>query len=306
MVTRHRGVRYAANPTTDFWATLNHHGPWSDELGTSDRARTVWGKCAEDSLSSAAYGVLQVAKQRKEGVPPLDIGQGVDGFPPSARSFLDALTGNEPDVLRACEALQDVFRDPYANYLIAVSTSIPMNASTERATMSKPIRVAIYARVSTDGQTTENQRRELRAAVERHGWSIAAEYIDHGISGAKGRKDRPQFDALRRAVARKEIDLVAAWSVDRLGRSLQDLVGFLSDLQSKRVDLYMHQQALDTSTPSGKAMFGSGVFAEFERSIIQERVKAGLARARAKGRTLGRPRIDTETEQRIRELAARG
>jgi DNA invertase Pin-like site-specific DNA recombinase len=182
-----------------------------------------------------------------------------------------------------------------------------MNASTKRATMSKPIRVAIYARVSTDGQTTENQRRELRAAVERHGWSIAAEYIDHGISGAKGRKDRPQFDALLRAVARKEVDLVAAWSVDRLGRSLQDLVGFLSDLQSKRVDLYLHQQALDTSTPSGKAMFGMlGVFAEFERSIIQERVKAGLARARAKGKTLGRPRIDTETEDRIRELAAQG
>jgi DNA invertase Pin-like site-specific DNA recombinase len=173
--------------------------------------------------------------------------------------------------------------------------------------MSKPIRVALYARVSTDGQTTENQRRELRAAVERHGWSIAAEYIDHGISGAKGRKDRPQFDALLRAVARKEFDLVAAWSVDRPGRSLQDLVGFLSELQSKKVDLYLHQQALDTSTPSGKAMFGMlGVFAEFERSIIQERVKAGLARARAKGKTLGRPRIDAVTEDRIRELAAQG
>ena len=173
--------------------------------------------------------------------------------------------------------------------------------------MSKPKRVALYARVSTDRQTTENQRRELRAAVERNGWAIAAEYVDHGISGAKGRRDCPQFDALLRGVARKEFDVVAAWSVDRLGRSLQDLVGFLGDLQSKRVDLYLHQQALDTSTPSGRAMFGMlGVFAEFERSIIQERVKSGLARARAKGATLGRPRANAAVEGRIRELAAQG
>jgi DNA invertase Pin-like site-specific DNA recombinase len=173
--------------------------------------------------------------------------------------------------------------------------------------MNNPKRVALYARVSTDGQTTENQRRELRAAVERHGWTIAVEYIDHGISGAKGRRDRPQFDALLHAVARKEFDVVAAWSVDRLGRSLQDLVGFLSDLQSKKIDLYLHHQALDTSTPSGKAMFGMlGVFAEFERSIIQERVKAGLARARSKGTTLGRPKADVVIEERIRELAAQG
>ncbi len=173
--------------------------------------------------------------------------------------------------------------------------------------MSKPKNVALYARVSTDGQSTENQLRELRAAIARHGWNIVAEYVDHGISGAKGRKDRPRFDALLHAVARKEFDMVAAWSVDRLGRSLQDLVGFLGDLQSKKVDLYLHQQALDTSTPSGKAMFGMlGVFAEFERTIIQERVKAGLARARAKGTTLGRPRTDAKIEQQIRNLAAKG
>ena len=173
--------------------------------------------------------------------------------------------------------------------------------------MSKPKNVALYARVSTDGQSTENQLRELRAAIARHGWNIVAEYVDHGISGAKGRKDRPRFDALLHAVARKEFDMVAAWSVDRLGRSLQDLVGFLGDLQSKKVDLYLHQQALDTSTPSGKAMFGMlGVFAEFERTIIQERVKAGLARARAKGTTLGRPKTNAKIEQQIRNLAAKG
>jgi DNA invertase Pin-like site-specific DNA recombinase len=173
--------------------------------------------------------------------------------------------------------------------------------------MAKTKRVAIYARVSTDGQSTENQLRELRAAVERNGWVIVGEYVDHGISGAKGRRDRPQFDALLRGVTRKEFDLVAAWSVDRLGRSLQDLVGFLVDLQAKGVHLYLHQQALDTSTPSGKAMYGMlGVFAEFERAIIQERVRAGLARARAKGTTLGRPKVGAETERRIRDLTAQG
>jgi DNA invertase Pin-like site-specific DNA recombinase len=173
--------------------------------------------------------------------------------------------------------------------------------------MSKPKRAALYARVSTDGQTTENQRRELRAAIERNGWTISVEYVDHGISGAKTRRDRPQFDALLKAVARREFDVVAAWSVDRLGRSLQDLVGFLSDLQAKKVDLYLHQQALDTSTPSGKAMFGMlGVFAEFERAIIQERVKAGIARARAKGKKLGRPKAGAVVEERIRTLAAQG
>ncbi len=173
--------------------------------------------------------------------------------------------------------------------------------------MSKLKNVALYARVSTDGQSTENQLRELRAAIARHGWNIVAEYVDHGISGAKGRKDRPRFDALLHAVARREFDMVAVWSVDRLGRSLQDLVSFLGDLQSKKVDLYLHQQALDTSTPSGKAMFGMlGVFAEFERTIIQERVKAGLARARAKGTTLGRPKTNAKIEQQIRNLAAKG
>ena len=150
--------------------------------------------------------------------------------------------------------------------------------------MPKSKRVALYARVSTDSQTTENQLLELRAMAERSGWTVVAEFVDHGISGAKGRADRPQFNALLNGVARREFDMLAAWSVDRLGRSLQDLVGFLSELQSKRVDLYLHQQALDTSTPAGKMMFQMcSVFAEFERSMIQERVRSGLARARAKG-----------------------
>ena len=173
--------------------------------------------------------------------------------------------------------------------------------------MMKPKRVALYARVSTDNQTSENQLLQLRAVAERHGWIVVNEYIDNGVSGAKGRHERPQFDALLNGVARREFDMIAAWSVDRLGRSLQDLLAFLLELQAKRVDLYLHQQALDTSTPMGKAMFQlCGVFAELERSIIQERVRAGLERARAKGTTLGRPRTDPKIEAKIRQLAAKG
>lgn len=137
--------------------------------------------------------------------------------------------------------------------------------------------------------------------------SSLTKFVDQGISGAKGRDKRPQFDALLRGVARREFDLVAAWSVDRLGRSLQDLVGFLGDLQAKRVDLYLQQQALDTTTPAGRMLFQMlGVFAEFERSLIQARVNAGLSRARAKGVRLGRPRTSGRVEERIRELASQG
>ncbi len=172
----------------------------------------------------------------------------------------------------------------------------------------KARRVAVYARVSTDGQSVDNQLRELAAVAERHDWEVVATYTDEGISGAKGRERRPGFDALCGAVARREVDVVAAWSVDRLGRSLQDLVAFLGELQAKGVDLYLHVQGLDTSTPAGRAMFQMlGVFSEFERAMIQERVRAGLARARAKGKTLGRPRkITPELTEAIRAAREEG
>jgi DNA invertase Pin-like site-specific DNA recombinase len=169
--------------------------------------------------------------------------------------------------------------------------------------MSK--RVAIYVRVSTDGQTVENQRRELEAAAKRHGWEVAGVFSDPGVSGAK--EKRPAFDRLLPGVGRKDFDVVAAWSVDRLGRSLQHLLSFLGELKAKGVDLYLHQQGLDTATPAGKALFQMlGVFAEFERAMIVERVHAGLKRARAQGKRLGRPRIAPEVERRIREMLGKG
>src|SRR6516164_3774393 len=150
-------------------------------------------------------------------------------------------------------------------------------------------RVGIYIRVSTDGQTTANQRRELEAVAARSGWDIVGVYEDAGISGAKGREKRPGFDRLLKDATGRKVDMIAAWSVDRLGRSLQHLVGFLNELQALGCDLYLHQQAIDTTTPSGRAMFQMcGVFAEFERAMIVERVNAGLKRAKRDGIELGR------------------
>jgi DNA invertase Pin-like site-specific DNA recombinase len=154
-------------------------------------------------------------------------------------------------------------------------------------------RAVLYLRVSTIDQTTANQERELRQIAERMGCEIIKVYKDHGISGAKGRDKRPAFDAMCRDASRRQFDVVMAWSVDRLGRSLQDLVGFLSELHALGVDLFLHQQGLDTTTPAGKAMFQMmGVFAEFERAMIQERVRSGLARARGEGKRLGRPPME--------------
>jgi len=168
-------------------------------------------------------------------------------------------------------------------------------------------RVAIYLRVCTSKQDTENQLRELSAVADRSGWEIWKVYEDAGISGAKGRDKRPGLDAMLRAVNAREFDMVAAWSVDRLGRSLTDLLGILQSLHEKGVDLFLHQQGLDTSTTAGKAMFQMlGVFAEFERGIIRERVNAGLARAKANGTKLGRRSVKPSVEACIRQLRAEG
>src|SRR5262245_17069062 len=169
--------------------------------------------------------------------------------------------------------------------------------------MAKQRRAAIYSRVSTDRQTTENQERELREVAERSGWEIVETYRDAGISGAKGRDKRPGFDALCKDAMRRKFDVIMAWSVDRLGRSLQDLVGFLAEIHGAKVDLYLQQQGIDTTTPAGRALFQMcGVLAEFERSMIRERVNAGLARAKAKGVKLGRKRIEASKERAIVRL----
>jgi DNA invertase Pin-like site-specific DNA recombinase len=172
-------------------------------------------------------------------------------------------------------------------------------------------RVAFYVRVSTDGQTVENQLGELHAVARRHEWQVNQIYADRGISGTKGREGRPEFDRLLKAIARREVDMVAAWSVDRLGRSLKDLVALLSDLQAKGVDLFLYQQGLDTSTPSGRAMFQMlGVFSEFEAAMIRERVRTGVARAKRdgtkSGKPIGRPRLSRDLEIAAQKLLREG
>jgi DNA invertase Pin-like site-specific DNA recombinase len=174
----------------------------------------------------------------------------------------------------------------------------------------KTKRAALYMRVSTNEQTTGNQRMDLEAAAATRGWEVVAVYDEPAVSGGKGRDERPKLDAMLKDAVRRKFDVVMVWAVDRLGRSLPDLVASMQELRGAKVDLFIHQQGLDTTTPAGRAMFGMlGVFSEFERAMTVARVSAGLARARAhgtkSGKAIGRPRIKAKIEQRIRgELAA--
>ena len=154
--------------------------------------------------------------------------------------------------------------------------------------MSK--RIAIYARVSTDKQTCENQLQELRVIAERMNYTIVAEFVDNGISGMKTRQDRPALDQLMKSATQRKFDMVMCWSIDRLGRSLQNLVEILNELQAMKIDLFFLQQGMDTSTPSGRMIFSVfGAIGEFERNLIRERVIAGQKRAVANGVKMGRP-----------------
>ncbi len=181
--------------------------------------------------------------------------------------------------------------------------------------MSKTMRAALYLRVSTGDQTVANQRRDLEAAAAQRGWTVVAEYADEGVSGAKGRDQRPGLDRMLKDATRGRFDVVMAWAVDRMGRSLVDLIGTLQELHGANVDLFLHQQALDTTTPSGRALFGMlGVFSEFERSMIVARVRAGMDRAKAeqaagvvrrnaqgmKLKAIGRPKAESQVEAAIR------
>ena len=168
------------------------------------------------------------------------------------------------------------------------------------------MRVALYGRVSTvdKGQDVELQLRDLRRYVEARGWISHREYIDEGVSGAKVR--RPALEALLDDCRKRRVDVVLVWRLDRLGRSLKHLLMILDELRTLGVAFYSYRENLDFTTATGQLMFQLlGAFAEFERQLIRERVKAGLANARAKGKVLGRPRRLVDAE-RIRELRARG
>ena len=162
-----------------------------------------------------------------------------------------------------------------------------------------------------NGRFGTNFDRLLLTVAAARGWEVVEVYADNGISGSKGREKRPGFDRLHQDATRGKFDIVMAWSVDRLGRSLTDLLAFLREIHAVGVDLFLYQQAIDTTTPSGKAMFQMlGVFAEFERSIIVERVRSGMAKAKANGtksgEPIGRPPTPEALKQRIRDAYAAG
>jgi DNA invertase Pin-like site-specific DNA recombinase len=188
--------------------------------------------------------------------------------------------------------------------------------------MVKTKRAALYVRVSTDHQTVAHQLEALQAVAERRGWQIVGTYNDAGISGAKGRDKRPGVEAMLKDASRRRFDVVMAWAIDRLGRSLIDLLGTISQLEAAGVDLYLEQQAIDTTTPMGKLLFQiTGAFAEFERSMIRQRIHAGLktvkATITAKGKftarssgivreRLGRPNADPKKVDAARRYLAQG
>ena len=171
-----------------------------------------------------------------------------------------------------------------------------------------PKRVCLYARVSKTSQSVERQISELEVVAARNDWEIVDRYIDHGISGATGRDQRHELDRMMKDSTKRKFDVVMVWSIDRLGRSLQNLIEILNDLNSKNIDLYMDQQSIDSTTPTGKLMFSLiGAFAEFEKSTIRDRVISGLANARKKGRIGGRPtNLTDEIQAKILEMKSAG
>ena len=187
--------------------------------------------------------------------------------------------------------------------------------------MAKSKRAALYVRVSTDHQSVENQVRELKQVAERRGWTVIEVYRDAGISGFKGRDKRPGVDAMLKDANRRKFDIVMAWAIDRLGRSLIDLLGTIEHLEKVGVDLYLDQQNIDTTTPTGRLLFQiTGAFGEFERSMIRQRVRAGLnvikdklardgkfvSKAGKVRRGLGRPGAEPDKIQRARRELAKG
>ena len=165
--------------------------------------------------------------------------------------------------------------------------------------------VAIYARVSTDRQTTDSQLIELRDFVRRAKWKVYREYIDNGYSGKN--TQRPAYTEMLSDARYRRFDLLLVWKLDRLSRSLKDLITTLDELGHLGIDFVSYDNQLDTSSPSGKLVFSIiGAVAEFERDIIGERVRAGLANARLKGKKLGRPQIPKSDQKKIITLKNQG
>ena len=151
-------------------------------------------------------------------------------------------------------------------------------------------KVCLYVRVSTQTQTTENQIQALREVAERSGYEIVKIYSDDGISGSKGREDRPALNQMMKDAVNRQFEMVMCWSIDRLGRSITNLIEIMNELNELKIDMFFSQQSIDTQTSSGRMIFGIfSSLASFEREMIRERVMAGLDRARKNGVKLGRP-----------------
>ncbi len=180
--------------------------------------------------------------------------------------------------------------------------------AADSAMAAKIQRAGIYVRVSTNEQDTSNQRIALEQVASQRGWNVVEVFTDHGISGSKGRKKRPAFDRMCKAASDGKIDIIMVWAIDRLGRSLANVATCLAELREQNVAAFILQQNVDGTTSSGKAMLGmAAVFAEFERDMLRDRIHAGLARARAQGKKLGRPTsVTVRTEKHIRTLRAKG
>jgi len=164
--------------------------------------------------------------------------------------------------------------------------------------MSKAKRAALYVRVSRDRQTVQNQIQALQTIAEHRGWQIVETYRDEGVSGTKGRDQRPGLDQMLKDASKRRFDVVMVWAIDRLGRSLVDLLNSIKHLEACGVDLFVDRDNLDTTSPMGRLLFHiTGAFAQFERDMIVQRVNAGLDRARANGVTLGRPRLGTRNDK---------
>ena len=198
-----------------------------------------------------------------------------------------------------------------------------VSSSTGGAGVVKKMEIANTGKVSIYGSGVSDATLQVRSIhgsglgllfsgserniAAQNGWRVVREFVDQGISLPKGKDQRPKFDEMSKGVKEGDFDLIMTWSVDRLGRSLRHLITFLDQLHLRNVDLFLHKQGINTTTPAGKILFQMlDVFAEFERSMIQERVNTGLIRARAEGKQLGRPRVPAVVENKIRELRSTG